>query len=393
MQIASRLAMCVASLCLGSSLPYGQGKLWIVDKAGAPGFDFTEIQPAVDAAGEGDTVVIRTSFPSHYAGFTVEGKSLVIKAEVGHYVQVEDSVVRNLSAAESVTLRGLEISQATLLSSDGPILLEEVGVSTIFFFCNVLKSQLIISDCDAVVLSRCTLQGYGGTTSGLPGVSISHSTVHMYETDARGSQPSVKHTKGGSGVQVLSGSFLFASGGTIMGGCGADGDLLTCAGSAASGGSGLEVAFGATVYVLGVTLMGGPPGSDCFGGVPPGVPSTGSFNLVAGFPRDYSISSLADGGSTAAITYDGQAADLVFSLVALDAEPLFLLDLAGTLVPSIPPILVAHGPADASGALSTTVPLPLLPAGWETFQVYVQGAAISPAGAAVLGAPSQLTIL
>ena len=46
-----------------------------------------------------------------------------------------------------------------------------------------------------------------------------------------------------------------------------------------------------------------------------------------------------------------------------------------------------------AGQLQVLVQVPPLPAGFETFTVYAQSAAISPVGAAVLGAPSQLSIL
>jgi hypothetical protein len=149
-----------------------------------------------------------------------------------------------------------------------------------------------------------------------------------------------------------------------------------------------------SVYLLEVTLQGGKggEGDDCsaFGGW--GLPQIGSATLVAGHAREYSISAVAPSGGTASIAYAGIAGDLVFSLVALSENPLFLLDLAGSLIVSIPPILIIHGVA-ASGTFATTVPLPTLPPGIEAFTVYTQGAAVSPVGAAVLAAPSQLTIL
>jgi hypothetical protein len=73
-------------------------------------------------------------------------------------------------------------------------------------------------------------------------------------------------------------------------------------------------------------------------------------------------------------------------------DPIFLLDVAGSLTLTLPPILIGHGVA-ASGSLATTVPLPALPPGIEAFTVYTQGAAVSPVGAAVLAAPSVMTIL
>jgi hypothetical protein len=351
--------------------------------------DFTAIQPAIDAAAEGDTIVIHQS-PAPYAGFVINGKSLVIKEDVGHTVLIGGiSIVLNISGAQSVTLRGLSIAHLLLETSQGTILLEELSYQN----PTLHDAEVEILSCASVVLSRCVLKGYVPTSiAGVPGLLISSSTVHAYETQAQGNHSLTTGGKGGDG-SVVENSFLFASGGSFKGGQGADASTSSCSGSPGPGGDGLVTSGSSSVYMLGTFLWMGSPGMSCEGGGSAGEFWSGIPPIqVAGYPRDYAISSLAVGGSTASVTYDGEAGDVVFSLVALGADPLFLLDLAGTLVTTIPPILVPHGPADAFGDLAVTVPLPALPPGIEAFSVYVQGAAISAVGAAVLAAPSHLTI-
>ncbi len=385
----ARTLLCLAASCLMGPAILAQGQLWIVDQAGGPGVDFTAIQPAIDAAGEGDTIVIHGS-PAPYAGFTIDGKSLVVKEEVGHTVSCGGtSNVVNINGAQSVTLRGLLASHLRLMASSGTILLEEWGDHT----STIIKdSEVEVLACASAVLSRCNLRAYEPAAS-VPALLISGSTVHLYETGVTGNTPtSISAGKGGDGVVVVN-SFLFASGSSFVGGQGTGASTSTCTGTPGAGGDGLVTSGSSSVYLLGTLLLPGFPGMSCEGGGSMGETWSGIPPiLVAGHPRDYAISSLADGGSSASVTYDGEAGDVVFSLVALGADPLFLLDLAGTLVTAIPPILVPHGPAGASGDLAVTVPLPALPPGIEAFGVYVQGAAISAVGAAVLAAPSHLTI-
>jgi hypothetical protein len=389
MQIASPLAVCLVSLCLGSSLAFGQGELWIVDKAGGPGFVFTEIQPAVDAAADGDTVLVRSGV---YSSFTIDGKALVVTRDPISLSppSVSDVRVLNLAAGQEVVVRGMTIAGGTfggcfLDHNDGPVWLESLvippGGCFFFYFATGLRAQA----CSAVIATRCTFSG-GLSTKG---ISASDSSLYLFETSAFAG-------KGGSGagpagVEIID-SFLLASGGTFQGGCGADGGECI-AGS--PGGPGLKRVGGPLPQILGTALVGGPGGCgiSCGGCGSPGADAVGGYELVAGFPRDYVLGSPASSGQTTTLAYSGKPGDLVFSLIGLDQSALYIPELAGALVVPIPPLLIAHGPADAAGKLNLLVTLPSLPPGVEAITVYAQAAAVSSVGAAVLGAPSQLTIL
>ena len=391
------LTYAVLATFLAASIASAQGKLWIVNQSGGAGVDFTDIQPAVDAASDGDTILIQQGF-STYGSFTIDGKALVVTEDVLSDVRTFVATVKNLASHQSVTLRGFDPFSVNLDANQGPILLEDVGQFTILggFLCGFgfgpagsSTQRLLITSCDAVVLSRCII---GGALGLAPGITVQSSTVHMYEVETKGSTPSgLGSSKGGAGVLVVD-SFLFASGSTFLGGCGQSGDSFPFCASGGDGGVGLAES-NSVVHLLEVKLEGGAggPGGLCAPGSP-GLPFSGFFSLVAGNARDYTITAVASGGSTAAIHYEGVSGDLVLSVIALDLAPLFLVQHAGTLVVAIPPILITHGIA-SGGTLDTTVPLPPLPPGLEALPIYAQGAAISPVGAAVLAAPSQLTIL
>jgi hypothetical protein len=54
-----------------------QGRVWVVDD-GPLAADFSALQPAVDAAAEGDILLV---MPGNYASFKITGKSLTVTAE------------------------------------------------------------------------------------------------------------------------------------------------------------------------------------------------------------------------------------------------------------------------------------------------------------------------
>ncbi|MEM7203003.1 MAG: hypothetical protein AAF628_22275 [Planctomycetota bacterium] len=79
----------------------------IVDAAGGPGSQFTDIQPAVDAAQTGDLVQVR---PGTYTRFTVAGKGIRVAGERGGAVTVVDGVtVTTVPAGTATTLSGFEV--------------------------------------------------------------------------------------------------------------------------------------------------------------------------------------------------------------------------------------------------------------------------------------------
>jgi len=89
----------------------------VVDSSG--GGQFTNLQMAVSAASNGDTLLVRVG---GYSSFTVDGKSLSIVATSGATVTVFGSiVVQNLAADQSVVLAGLKVTGATTTAmSDTP---------------------------------------------------------------------------------------------------------------------------------------------------------------------------------------------------------------------------------------------------------------------------------
>lgn len=406
MQFARRCAAVSASL-LAVALPaLAQGQLWIVDQAAGPGHDFTELQPAIDAAAGGDTILVRAGA---YGNGAIDGKALVVAVEPGAVVNVESFAVRNLQAVQEVVIRGIRTNKLTLEDNVGPLWLESIWGGNVVYFPDVCTEffsgiglgswdKLWIRSCADVVIARSSFWGGYSSTVGYDGIHAIDSNLTLFETDAAGGMPGGagggSQFDGGDGLDI-SNCTLVASGCLFLGGCGGNGSIFEAGGD---GGAGLRSVGGMSPQLLECQLYGGVPG--CGGDPPyfefcgtPGPASTAPYTLIAGFARDYEIASPGVGGQTTTLAYTGKSGDLVFTLVALSQDSLFLPELAGTLVLPIPPILISHGPASGSGTLGVSVALPPLPPGIEAFPVYAQGAAISGVGAAVLCAPSQLTIL
>jgi hypothetical protein len=93
-------------------------RTWVVDAVAGAGADFTDIAPAVLAAADGDTVLVRRGTYTH---FVVRGKSLRVMAVAGQrpwirrateWPPVERAVVevRDLAEGQTVALRELQIT-------------------------------------------------------------------------------------------------------------------------------------------------------------------------------------------------------------------------------------------------------------------------------------------
>jgi hypothetical protein len=394
-------------LFIAGSALCAQGQVWHVASGG--GGDFTTIQAAVNAASNGDTIVIANG--SYPAGFTVDAKSLTITAAAGVAVQSGGFVVRNLGPSQAVAIRRVSstgispTSGAVLQNNQGPVWLEELALGFTFslsFLPPVVG--LDVSGCANVVIARCTVSSNGpmsGAVDGNPGLRATDSSVHLFESKVRGADLSDGFSAdgsslGGPGAELV-GVLLVASGSMFLGGVGHQGGTCSAGGP---GGYGLIAGPESTVWLLDTQLQGGPGGCglDLFCGCgptgPPSLEAGGSIDLLSGYGRDYTLSSPVDGGQTFQLNFSGVSGDLVFSLVSLAQAPTFQPALSGTLVLPIPPLIVAHGQVDPiTGILpSVAIPAPGLPPGIG-LTVYAQGAAVTAVGSAVVCAPSVLSIL
>jgi hypothetical protein len=160
---------------LASSTPLLAQRTIVVDAAQGAGFDFTDIPPAIAAARDGDTVVVRAG---DYSPFIVDDKGIGVVAQTGvtivAVVAAGAIIVDNLSAGKAASIRGFRAAgnylTATYVvqSCAGRVLLEDlVGVN----FAIVAAAQ--------VQLHRCE---WGRTLTG------TDSSLAMNECVGRGSE-------------------------------------------------------------------------------------------------------------------------------------------------------------------------------------------------------------
>lgn len=176
----------------------------VVAPTGAP---YTEIQAAVDAANDGDVILVRAGT---YASFVVRNQSLVIAADTTGVVQVQGAIrVSGVGATRTLLLSGLKATGALSGSSstkhgliarncDGP--LRVVGCELFARslggspgLCNDGQGAWV-ENCADVVFVGCDLRGSSATTGvvsqdmadGGHGAYASASNLALYESSLRG---------------------------------------------------------------------------------------------------------------------------------------------------------------------------------------------------------------
>ncbi|MBL8695069.1 MAG: hypothetical protein JNJ88_13325 [Planctomycetes bacterium] len=242
----------VAALTL-SSFATAQN-VWVVDDTPGPGVAFFTIQDAVNAASNGDVILVKTGT---YGQFIINGKSLVITADTGQTVSLDvplgaTNLIQNIQFPQSVVIRGVRPA------SGGK------------------RSAFTIDSCTGFVWFEDSFV-YGTTLSNqqsLPGLTVvSSQTVVLRNTKVRGDSgysyagdPSQLATPGAKGIDATSsGLFLYES--TSNGGMGGSGGFHATLGAinGANGGDALTL-NGGEIYAQGATFTGGTGGLSVPGG-------------------------------------------------------------------------------------------------------------------------------
>jgi hypothetical protein len=298
----------------------------IVVAAGGGG-QFTSLQPAVNAAAEGDTLLVKAGT---YAGFTVDAKSLSITADTAAVVNVTSSVVvQNLSAAQTVVLGGLKVKGSTttaMTDTPGVALLATSNAGAVradgceftgakgygdgvfngsgecvlpnhFWGWHAAKLDqnpggVAFVGCFATGgrganASESCYDGFGGP--GGDGIVSNDTRVALYDcmlTGGEGGDNGSQGGVGGAGCRMRTStqaSAVSASGTTFQGGHGGDGyDYIYSHGG--NGGDGLVMEDSTLGWRLDDAFAGGTGGLACFGAFPeftgdPGVGVSGPGGL------------------------------------------------------------------------------------------------------------------
>jgi len=317
---------------------------------GARAAGFATIQEAVDAAVQGDVILVG---PGSHAGFTIDAKSLTIAPLLEGSVRIDGTVaIRNVPWSGTVLLSGLEVrglvqtfqseSALVLDGNDGLIRLQSCDFFGADGYANGTASCSVWGrPGDGAQLSGnlrtcfvdCELRGGDGagfpTSSftcygedGAYGAILSGSAVAFYDCSLVAGKGGDGGYGGDGGTACLVQDFgIFASGSSFVGGDGGDsGDFLA---DGSDGGDSLRVEAIGQAQLLDDTYVAGSPGLSCCGAPGQGGQNKtggGVFKEHPGRARVYSGKGLVVEGDPYKVQVTGDPGDLAFLVTSYEPD-------------------------------------------------------------------------
>lgn len=436
--IRHRSAAALAPLLLAIATPVAaaQSAVRVVDDSGGPGIQYTTIQAAIEAAADGDVILVK---PGTYSDASINDTSVTIVADSGGPVRVVDGIaIRNLSSQRRVVLRGLRAPSGSeeglqVKNCAGQVWIEDcilTGAQGDGSFALAAPHEdgfagALIANSARVSFHRCTIAGGAGDDydplfaihgNGAAGLQTLDSDVAVYDCALSGGRGgdvfdddfAVDGGNGGAGVSGVGGSLFFA-GCTVAGGSGGVGgedfDIFAgySCGLGGAGGNGLVGAnSGQTILLqlLDTTIsegVGGPP----YPGAPCGAGANGT--AVVAPPTSVGITALPSAslasagpvraGQQLALEIDAPPGSAYAIGLATLPDQVLLPALSGVLLLEANVVLLPIGLVGPSGiatvSLSTNLALPALGA----VTAHAQAAVLTPTLSAVLTGGTQVLVL
>jgi hypothetical protein len=368
----TRLALvaCLSVVVLGPHA-LAQGFVLVVDDDPGPGVAFTDLQSAVDAAMEGDVLLVKEGT---YGGMVIDGKALVVQAEEDEIVTLLDSiVVRNLAPSQPVMLRELIVKQSAVVPQNsmlvennlGPVWLEEIQVNPDDSVSPFHRFGAVVDNCVSVTMTRCDLRA---------GVSVAvfsrNSKLSFYDSTALGGNAG----GGSAAVHVEDGSF-FTSGSTLTGADGApSAPPLNDGGNAIDvQGTAPTVRYLDCALVPGVGVLSSTATLGADGLAIDDASSAGFLEEIVGTSRSIQKNSPVREGNVVTETHNGVAFDLIFLIFSFKHTQLaYIPTFHGTACIGTPLYVKNRGLLDANGFKAKPVTLQLFDDGVESIVFYNQ---------------------
>ena len=419
-----RPARLLISLALSSTLATAPtAGVIVVDEAMGPGAHFEDLQEAVDAAVDGDVILVRDGT---YSPCSIQAKGLVLAAEGSNAVieapagaifnfSLHSVFVRDLAPDQSVVVRGLRMNYGVqALSCEGSVWFEELDVTGGYGTCTLgFGDGGRVHFCDGgVTFARCSLVGETGPTmnSSPPiasaGLYVRETVAHVYDCSLLGGQGdsgSWGVQPGGPGLKTQVEATVMIAGCSIAGGPGGVHATDPCGQPSAQGGAGIY--FQGTqgvIYAAASTAVGGVADLSllCPGQTGNAGPAFGSLTglgtvvPMVGYARHLSANSPVRGGETLTLDVEGQPGEIPLVLVSSRHEPLLLPNHSGSLLLGLPLEDVLVLPAlGATGTTSLSLPVPNVGAGIEALNLYLQAVFLDPSPSVWLGAGTSVLLL
>ena len=421
----------LASL-VGLAAPAAAGNVLVVDAVGTR--TFTDVQPAIDAAVDGDTILVRSGT---YGAFSVANKALAIVGDNFAVVQIRGVMrVDDLSAGKTVVLENLKTTQVPVSTGSPGLHLSNDAGSVRLERCTFLGADgtipahrdawqgALVESCADVAFTDCTLRG-GINSRGFvdngpadyPGIQgeallARLSTVVLHDCTVAGADGDAGRLPGGydggwggDGLRLEGGTVL-ASSCSFTGGDGGPGDTVFCGTGTYGGLAGFAmhlVGTGSLARIQACTEVGGTHGLDTGGfciiyTYPPGPARSGHTFVDLPASGRYFIPSLSPYRefTTANLYFIGQAGDRVGLILSRATQSRFLPALGGSLLvqplPSQSMLDVGTIPFDVHTCF---YPLHIreLPPSVQTSRLYVQAVFTDVQGRMHIAEPSSLVIL
>lgn len=359
----------LTSLVLAAPSP-AQPRVWVVAPQAGQGVDFTAIQPAIDAASDGDVVLVRAG---SYAVFQITAKSLVLHGDGAVPVALTAAgasgvTIQAIAAHQSVVVRNFALSASVVTalgvaSCAGPVTLEDCSFGVPF---PVSSGDAVgIAGAARVSLIRCRVNG-GTARFPTGGLHAFASNVFAHDcVIAGGSGSSSARFRGAHGALLSNGSTLSASGSTLRGGAGAAGvDLGGFCVPPTDGGDAITLEDAASrAFVLDCNLRPGLAGwappvcTPARNGQPIGGAGTATF--LRGTTGRLIATSPARAGQNATFGVTGPAGHDAWLVVAGRQDPTLVLGCGGVIHPELATaIVVPLGTIPASGSLGFQLAVP-----------------------------------
>ena len=417
------LALCAAAR--GGVLTVGPG-----------GSDYTQIQPAVTAALDGDVVLVRAGA---YAQFAIDDKSLSVVAAAPGTVHVLGQVrVQDLAAHRRVALIDLSVTgqgeNALLLWGNQGSVRVRGGTwrgTDDLDWLEWRNAAIEATDCQDIALRECVLVGGRGVDAKLspwvmgPGsggdairatncrLALFHCTLSGGDGGSDGIEEGYNGGGGGDGLH-LAGGFLFSANCSFSGGDGGQGGeedgippFWNEAGHGGPGGHGLRLdglAVAVQAELLASPASGGaggaggpgywgPNGSPGAPGLSVALLGSASATTVPHAPRRLIAPGLWHGASPVSLEVRGVPGELVLLAVSPKAGFKPQPDRKGVALLGGIPTLRIVGQLDASGSLQRTFAPADPPGGREGLTFELQAVLVNPLTGAHLSGPSTTVLV
>ena len=380
------------------------GNVLVVSPTGT----YTQIQDAVNAANDGDLVLVHTGT---YDSFTVQAMSLTVVADTGAAVTLQGGVtVSDLASGQRVCLIGLHALGENVWPSTMPNgLLAQQNLGSLR--CERCDFSAQMDGVDAVLIQSssdvsfvgCQLTGGEGPSEfyGGAGARLEDSMATFFDCTLHGGEgwtsdtPILPGGNGGEGLNA-SGCTIFSSGSSFTGGNGGFGQeyylIEITIPEPGYGGAGIDLAGGSLMSALDCLAQGGAFGDP----IPPwSAPAVvgDTFTTLSGTKRTMTSANPVRELTNLSFALHGAGNQSVYLLVgtetALQWDPIrkanFLLARPFRTLPV--------GATNGAGNLSVTLPLSDLGSGVQSEMFYVQPLFVSTGGAQQLGTPITLAAL